>query len=46
MGELRDEITKRVIVNGQTGSSWYFKRFERLNVIVVPVPDAKRLIRS
>ena len=27
-GEIRDEITKRIIVNGQTGSSWHFKRFE------------------
>ena len=25
---------KRVIVNGQTGSNWRFKRFERLSVIV------------
>ena len=24
---------KRVIVNGLTGSSWQFKRFERLSVI-------------
>ena len=31
-GEIRDEITKRIIVNGQTGSSWHFKRFERLSV--------------
>ena len=25
---------KRVIINGMTGSSWRFKRFERLFVIV------------
>ena len=25
--EIRDEITKGIIVNGQSGSSWYFKRF-------------------
>ena len=24
-GEIRDEITKRIIVNWQTGSSWHFK---------------------
>ena len=36
MGELRDEIAKRIIDNGETGSSWHFKRFERLNIIVGP----------
>ena len=45
-GEIKDEITKRVIVNGQSGSSWLFKRFDRLNVIVVSVSDAKKLILS
>ena len=40
-GELKDQITKRVIVDGQTGSSWHFKRFERLNVIVTPISEAK-----
>ena len=25
---------KRVIINGMSGSSWRFKRFERLSVIV------------
>ena len=34
-GENKDEFVKRVNVNGQTGSSWYFKRFNRLNIIVV-----------
>ena len=32
--ELKHEITKRIINNDLTGSSWYFTRFERLNVIV------------
>ena len=41
-GEIKDEITKRVIVNGQSGSSWLFKRFDRLNAIVVSVSDAKK----
>ena len=46
-GELRDEIITRVVVNGQTRiSSWHFKRFERLNIIVVPMFDAKKLITS
>ena len=43
-GELKDEIVKRVIVNGQSGSSWYFKRFERLCVVVTPVSDAKNIL--
>lgn len=42
-GELKDEITKRVIANRQTGSSWHFKRFDILNVIVFPVSEAKKL---
>ena len=45
-GEIRDEITKRIIVNGQTGSSWHFKRFERLSVIVGPLTDSKKLFSS
>ena len=45
-GEIRDEITKRIIVNGQTGSSWHFKRFKRLSVIVVPLADLKKLFSS
>ena len=45
-GEIRDEITRRVIVNGETGSSWHFKRFERLAIVVVPVSDVKKLILS
>ena len=45
-GEIRDEITRRVIVNSETGSSWHFKRFERLTIVVVPVSGAKKLILS
>ena len=45
-GELKDEITKRVVVNGQTGSSWHFKRFERLKIIVTSLSDAKRILSS
>lgn len=40
-GELKNEIIERVINNGMTGSAWYFKRFERLNVIVVPLHESK-----
>ena len=43
-GEIRDGITKRIIANGQSGSSWYFKRFDRLTVIVVSQSESKRLI--
>ena len=45
-GEIKDEIIKRVIVNGQTGSSWYFKCFDRLNIIVVPLVNELKLITS
>ena len=44
--EIRDEFTKKIIVNGQTGSSWYFKRFERLSVIVVLLTNSKKLFSS
>ena len=36
-GEIKDQIIKRVIVNGQSGSSCFFKRFSRLNITVVPL---------
>ena len=32
--KIRDDIVKRIIRNEQTGSSWFFKRFNRLTVIV------------
>ena len=37
--EIPNDIKKRIIFNGLTGSSWYFKRFERLNVTVVSVKE-------
>ena len=43
-GEIKEEIIKRVIINGQTGSSWYFKRFNRLNIIIVPLVDELKII--
>ena len=45
-GEIRDEITKRIITNSQTGSSWYFKQFQRLTVIVVSLADSVKLLSS
>ena len=43
-GEIKDEIIKGVIANGQTGSSWYFKRFNRINIIVVPLLNELKII--
>ena len=43
-GEIKNETMKRIISNGQSGSSWYFKRFERLNIIVVPLINEIKLI--
>ena len=31
--EIGKQILKRIILNGETGSSWIFKRFNRLQVI-------------
>ena len=36
-GEMKSNFLKRVIVNGATGSSWQFKRFDRLSVIVTDI---------
>ena len=33
-GEMKKDILKRVIINGSKGSSWLFKRFNKLQVIV------------
>ena len=43
-GEIKDEIIKRVIVNSQSGSSWFFKHFNRMNIIVVLLLNELRLI--
>ena len=42
--EIKDKIVKRVIVNGQTGSSWYFKSFNRMNIIVVPLLNKLKIV--
>ena len=42
--EIKDEIVKKVIINGQTSSSWYFKRFNRLNIVVVPLVNELKII--
>ena len=43
-GELKNEITKRSIQYGLTGSSWYFRRFGRLNGIVVALTKESKFI--
>ena len=40
----KSEIVKRIIVNGLTGSCWYFKRFNRLTIIASSVKDVKRIM--
>ena len=43
---IKSEIVKRIIVNGLRGSSWYFKRFQRLTIIAASVNDYKRIIKG
>ena len=45
-GEFKNEITKRIIINGLSGSSWYFRWFEILNIITVPLTKESKLILS
>ena len=33
-GEIKNDLMKRVIVNGRIGNSWRFKKFERIIFIV------------
>ena len=42
-GEIKNEIIKRTIINGQSGSSWFFKRFERLTIITTPANQIQLL---
>ena len=41
---IESEIVKQIIVNGLTGSSCYFKRFQRLTITVSSVKDVKRIM--
>ena len=45
-GQMRDDITKRIISNDQTGSSWHFKRFKRLTVIVISLDNSVNIFLS
>ena len=44
--EMRKDILKRVIINGSTGSSWLFKRFNKLQVIVTDKSAYKNILSS
>ena len=43
---IKSVIVKRIIINGQTNSNWYFKRFKRLTVITTSVQEAKKIFSS
>ena len=45
-GKIKKDILKRVIINGETGSSWTFKMFTKLHIIAVPKTEGKNLISS
>ena len=45
-GEMKSNFLKRVIVNGATGSSWQFKRFDRLSVIVADIDYVNSILSS
>ena len=44
--QFNDEILKRIIQNGQTGSSWHFFRFQSLRVIAAPLKYAQHFFKS
>ena len=43
-GSMKENILKRVIINGSTGRSWLFKRFNKLQVIVTPKTAFKNVM--
>ena len=45
-GEMKREILKRVITSGSTGSSWLFKCFNKLQVIVTDKSACKNILSS
>ena len=44
--EMKKDILKRVIINGSTGSSWLFKRFNKLQVDVTDKSVYKNILSS
>ena len=45
-GEMKRNILKRVIINGFMDSSWFFKRFNKLQVIVTDESAYKNISSS
>ena len=45
-GQTKEDILKRLINNGSTGSSWLFKRFNKLQVIVTDKTSFSNLFSS
>ena len=43
-GEIKKEILKRIIINGATGSSWIFKRFNNLQIIATHETSFKNIM--
>ena len=43
-GEMKKDILKQVIINGARGSSWIFKRFNKLQVIVTDRMSFKNIM--
>ena len=40
---IKGDIVKRIIINSQTGSGWYFKRFNSLTVITTSVNESNNI---
>ena len=43
-GEIKNDILKRVIFNGATGSIWIFKRFNRLQIMAIDKANFKTIV--
>ena len=41
--KIKQDILKRVIINGETGSSWHFKCFNNIQVNVILVVICNRI---
>ena len=40
---MKQDILKRVIINGETGSSWSYRPFNKIQVNIISRVDAKKL---
>ena len=45
-GAIKHNIMKRIIKNGETGSSWVFKRFNRLQIIIMSTKEFKTVMST